>query len=112
MKKNIFHALVIVFIGIIIGDLLGYLFRPVIIGIIFGVALSLRIGGISQWRTGALYGAAIGLVIGITVGPMAVIIGDMTLPSFIGLGLSGIIGGALVGGITCKIFKTEKSWFW
>lgn len=112
MNKTFLHSIEIILIGVIIGGVISYFMRPVIIGYVLGVAVGIKAGGITNWKIGAIYGAIIGLIIGASIGPFTVIIGTPSLRSYIALGLAGVVYGSIIGGITCKIFKSEKSWIW
>jgi hypothetical protein len=113
MNNQFLRSVVIILIGIIIGAVIGYFLRQLLIGEILGIALGIKVGGVSNWKTGAVYGAIIGAVVVGSIGPLVTVVGGKPpLTIYIADSISGMVVGAIIGGLTCKIFKSTKSWIW
>lgn len=111
MKREILRSIQIVGIGVIIGGVLSYFVGQSGLGILLGVAVGVKSGGITEWIKAALYGGIIGLIVGVIVAPIKVI-GVLPTGVYIAVVLFWAVIGAVIGIITCKIFKSQKSWIW
>jgi hypothetical protein len=107
--QNYIRPATAILIGILIGIFFGWFLRPVVIGLALGVAIGIKIAGVIDWEKGVVYGSVIGLVASAITGPRAVIIGTITPFDYITFGIVGIILGAIIGAIACKLLKSRGS---
>ena len=102
----------IVLVGILSGALFGWFLRPVIIGMTLGPAIGVRSGGFTRPNIGAAYGAWIGLIVAALTGPGAVFTGPISILDVVISGIIGAVWGALVGGVTSKFTRLDRSRLW
>ena len=117
MDRKSHHPIPGILAGAIVGIALNLFIRSACIALIVAVLVGLKVGSVSTWKPAALFGAAIGFIVGASVESMAEThaMAEMAVPipvACILVGTGGSISGAIIGAIAGARLQGQTGWIW